>query len=67
MSLKNAIDNLKFDARMLDINLKNQTLTPEEIKKHLSQLPDSKDLSMNLDLNDVDLDKDSMNGQGGEH
>lgn len=44
MGLKEALDNLKFDNRMSEINLKQGWVTPEELKKNKDSLPDSKDL-----------------------
>lgn len=40
MDLKQSTDRLKFDSRMLDINLKNSTLKPQELDQYLKQLPD---------------------------
>lgn len=56
MSLKKAIDNLKYDARMVEINLKSQNLTKDEMQKHLSQLPDTKMQSIVVDLENDDID-----------
>lgn len=41
---------LKFDTRMIEINLKNGSLTKEELKKHLQELPDLSSLCQPLDL-----------------
>ena len=60
MSLKNSIDNLKFDSRMVEINLKNQTLNVEEHKKFLDKLPDVKSSAIPLDL-ESNSDYDSLN------
>ena len=56
MGLKKAIDNLKFDARMLDINMKSQTLTAEDLKKQLEKLPDLSGACMPLEFEDEDQD-----------
>jgi len=50
MSLDKAMKNMKFDSRMLEINLRTGTLTKEEIKKYLEQLPDSGSNCEKLDL-----------------
>ncbi len=50
MSLRRCIDSLKFDARMLDINIKSHALTPDELKKHLASLPDLQDQTLQVDL-----------------
>jgi len=41
MSLDKALQNLKFDVRMSEINTKNGTLSKEDLKKHLDSIPDS--------------------------
>ncbi len=61
MSLRRCIDNLKFDARMQDINLKSHILTNEDLSKHLAGLRDLQDQALTLDLdksqaNDLDDD-----------
>lgn len=62
MSLKNAIDNLKYDSRMVEINLKNQSLTKDEYKKVLEKLPDLKSNAISVDLDAAGDDHDDMNG-----
>ncbi len=57
-SLDKAMQNLKYDTRMLEINLRAGTLTQEEAKKHLEQLPDSGNNCEKLDLED---DQQSQN------
>ncbi len=44
MGLKEALEQLKYDNRMSEINVKQGWVTPEELKKHKDQLPDSKDM-----------------------
>jgi len=39
-SLKESLENLKFDARMTDINMKSQALNQAEWQKYLDKLPD---------------------------
>jgi hypothetical protein len=41
MSLDKALKNLKFDVRMTEFNLNNGVISKEELKNHLTQLPDS--------------------------
>jgi hypothetical protein len=41
MSLDKALKNLKFDVRMTEFNVNNGVITKDELKAHLSQLPDS--------------------------
>lgn len=50
MSLKNAIDKLKYDSRMVDINMKSQVLNAPDYKKHLEKLPDLKSNAMQVEL-----------------
>lgn len=59
MSLKKAIDNLKYDTRMIDINLKSRNLTSEELKQRLGQLTDVQSSSIPVDL-DSNSDTDSL-------
>jgi len=41
MILKPSLERLKLDKRMLDINLKNRTVSKADVEKHLKSLPDS--------------------------
>ncbi len=59
MSLKNSIENLKYDARMVDINLKASLLTQAERKAHLDKLPD---LASNSEPVEFDNDSHDMLG-----
>lgn len=40
MSLDKSMKSLKFDRRMMEMNVAKGELTKEEIKKHLESLPD---------------------------
>jgi len=64
MGLKKAIDNLKLDARMLDIHVKAQTLSREDIQKHLDKLPD---LAANAQPVDIEVDDDESFLNGEDH
>ena len=55
MSLDKAIQNLKFDVRMSEINAKNGSVSKEELKKHLDSIPDS---AANADTLKIFEDKD---------
>jgi hypothetical protein len=62
MSLNDSIDKLKYDVRMVDINLKSQVLTQAELDKHTKALNDLQSQSMALDLeNNSDVDSLSEN------
>ena len=60
MSLRRCIENLKFDARMLDINIKSHVLTPDDLKKHLASLPDLQDQTLKVDLNSNGNGRDDL-------
>ena len=55
MSLRKALDKLKFDVRMVDLNLKSQSLTIDELKKNRDSLPDLKDQTTSIDLENPNL------------
>lgn len=59
MSLKVAIDNLKFDTRMIDINIKSRNLSVDELAQKLSKLTDVQSSSIPVDL-DSNSDQDSL-------
>ncbi len=50
MSLDKALKNLKFDVRMTEFNVNNGVITKDELKAHLSQLPDSGNNSEKLSI-----------------
>lgn len=50
MSLKEEMEKMKYDRRLLNWNIKNNILNEEELKKHLSQLEDRSELSDSLFL-----------------
>ena len=52
MSLKKDVENLKFDKRMIDWNISREVLTQDELKKHLSDLPDSSHNLASIELNE---------------
>jgi hypothetical protein len=39
-SLAAEIDRLKYDKRLIDLNVSRKRLTKDELKKHLDALPD---------------------------
>lgn len=54
MSLSDSLKKLKFDTRLTEWYMKNNLLTPEELKKSLESLPD---VSANIDISsDDDVD-----------
>lgn len=63
--LQQQMQYLKFDKRLLEINLKNGSITEEEYKQHLSTLNDDVENSekLNLDGDSTDAGLDTMNGE----
>ncbi len=47
MALNEALKKLKFDTRLTEWYLKNNLMTPEELKNHLKELPD---VTQNIDI-----------------
>ena len=60
MALRSGIDKLKFDKRMIDINVKKRTLTKSDIDKQLKDLPDLSEKALNLNFSH-DLGKSHLN------
>lgn len=50
MSLNKAVENLKFDKRLLDLNLRLGRLTEAEYNEHIKQLADLEADSLKLDI-----------------
>ena len=40
MDLRGTADRMRFDSRMVDWNIQNGKITPQELKAHLEQLQD---------------------------
>lgn len=61
--LQNQMNILKFDKRLLEINLKNGTITEDDYKQFLANLKDDNDNAIKLDLaTEADNQKEAMNG-----
>jgi hypothetical protein len=54
MSLNKALDTLKFDKRLLDLNLKQGRITKEEFEQAQKALPDLQDQCEKLDIEKED-------------
>lgn len=54
MSLFRAMQNLKFDARMTEMNITTGQLTKEELQQYLDKLPD---MAHNIEM--ISMEKDS--------
>lgn len=54
MSLNKAVENLKFDKRLLDLNLRLGRLTQDEYNQHLKGLKDLESDSSKVDLEEPD-------------
>lgn len=50
MSLNKAVENLKFDSRLLDINLRLGRITQAEYDQHINALADLESDSLKIDL-----------------
>jgi len=56
MSLNKALLNLKFDKRLVELNLKSGRLTQAELEQNTKDLPDLEDQCVKLDLEKEDID-----------
>ncbi len=56
MSLNKALENLKFDKRLVDLNIKQGRVTKEEVAKNDTSLPDLESQCEKLDIEKEDKD-----------
>ena len=56
MSLNKALEGLKFDKRLTELNLKLGRITKADIEKNIENLPDLQAQSEMLDIEKVDKD-----------
>jgi hypothetical protein len=65
MSLDKSLQAMKFDTRLIELSLRAGTLSKEEIKKHMDQLPDLSDKceKLNLDDSSGDAQEDTSSQQ----
>jgi len=56
MSLDKALEDLKFDKRLTELNLRLGRITQEEVQKNLESLEDLQAQVENLELDKVDND-----------
>ena len=56
MSLNKALENLKFDKRLVDLNIKQGRVTKEEVAKNDTNLPDLESQCEKLDIEKEDKD-----------
>lgn len=56
MSLNKALENLKFDKRLVDLNIKQGRVTKEEVDKNDTSLPDLESQCEKLDIEKEDKD-----------
>lgn len=52
MSLNKALENMKFDSRLLDLNLRLGRLTQEEYDAHIKSLEDLEKNAEKIDIED---------------
>lgn len=57
MNLRSGLDKLKFDVRMVELNVRTRTITEKEVAQNLASLPDQASNSENFS---VDVDSDDM-------
>lgn len=65
MGLKKEIDKLKFDKRMVDWNLAHGIISAEELKQHMSSLPDSSSNLESDEDDDFDMDEEESDESEG--
>lgn len=55
MNLRQGLEKLKYDVRMIDLNVRTGVLTQGEVKKHIDSLDDTKDNTapLNIDENEA--------------
>ncbi len=53
MKLNDFIDNLKFDSRVVDWNVKNNVVNEKDVKTHLEKLPDLTDQMVKFHVDDL--------------
>lgn len=58
MSLNKAIEGLKFDKRLIELNLKLGRITREEAAQHIESLPD-----LQAQCEKLDIEKDEQQAQ----
>ena len=63
MSLDKSLQAMKYDTRLVESNLRTGTLTKEDVKKHLDQLPDLSDKCEKINLEDSSDDHTEGNSQ----
>ncbi len=56
MSLNKAVENLKFDKRLLDLNLRLGRITQDEHDTHQNQLSDLEAESVKIDIDNKSSD-----------
>lgn len=56
MSLNKALENLKFDKRLVELNLKSGRLTQAELDQNTKNLPDLEAQCEKLDIEKEDKD-----------
>lgn len=56
MSLNKALEGLKFDKRLVELNIKQGRVTKEEIEQNTQNLPDLESQCEKLDIEKEDQD-----------
>lgn len=59
--LKKAMDEKKFDLRILEMQLQNGKITQKEYEAFLNTLPDCSENSVKLQIDDPDMAENQLN------
>lgn len=60
MKLNDMVQIMKFDARLVERNMKNQVISEQDLRSYLDSLPDLSDKKEQLNLDDNDMDNEDM-------
>lgn len=52
MNLKDSLDKMKFDTRLVDWNIANKVITQDELDKHISKLGDDAGQAAPVEIDD---------------
>jgi hypothetical protein len=52
MNLRQALDKMKFDVRMVDLNVRNGSIKQQDVQKHLESLEDAQTNATNLEIDE---------------
>ncbi len=64
MDLESILEELKYDKRLIEWNLRRGIITHEDVKKHLSSLQDISSEAISFNLEDDDSEDMDESGNG---